>query len=201
MLPCQPHNTRSIPLSWTKEECEKDACLEHQMRKRPAWLRTLREHPICACHPRLWHHFPPIRKWKGASSKKFKQMQPRSLTPLLRPLMMSQLHERRLCWPSTMENQLTSSWTRFVTSSYVRRLHQVTLCPTTKLATDLSSNEVPQAAFVLARPRMEKCRWTPSLWVGWQECEGEFLPPQTDQAPAPEKRLQIIRCNCDSDCS
>ncbi len=40
----------------------------------------------------------------------------------------------------------------------------------------------------------------PSEW-GWQECEGGFLPRQTDQAPAPEKLLQVIRCNCESDCS
>jgi hypothetical protein len=40
----------------------------------------------------------------------------------------------------------------------------------------------------------------PSDW-GWQECEGRFLPRQTDLAAAPEKLLQVIRCNCQSDCS
>jgi len=36
---------------------------------------------------------------------------------------------------------------------------------------------------------------------GWQECEEGFVPIQTSLPPAPEHLLQVIRCNCKTDCS
>ena len=40
----------------------------------------------------------------------------------------------------------------------------------------------------------------PADW-GWRECEEGFVPLQTSLPPAPEHLLQIIRCNCQTDCS
>ena len=40
----------------------------------------------------------------------------------------------------------------------------------------------------------------PTDW-GWQVCDDGFVPQQTTRAPAPERLLRIIRCNCKTDCS
>ena len=40
----------------------------------------------------------------------------------------------------------------------------------------------------------------PADWR-WQECEEGFVPLQTSLPPAPEYLLQVIRCNCQTDCS
>ena len=39
----------------------------------------------------------------------------------------------------------------------------------------------------------------PEEW-GWIKMK-EFVPVQTDLAPAPQELLRVIRCNCKSDCS
>ena len=36
---------------------------------------------------------------------------------------------------------------------------------------------------------------------GWKVTEGQVLPRMTDQPAAPELLLQMIRCNCSSDCA
>ena len=40
----------------------------------------------------------------------------------------------------------------------------------------------------------------PEEW-GWRESDGVLIPVQTDLPPAPDDLLQVIRCNCQSDCS
>ena len=40
----------------------------------------------------------------------------------------------------------------------------------------------------------------PEEW-GWREIDGVLIPVQTDLPPAPDDLLQVIRCNCQSDCS
>ena len=37
--------------------------------------------------------------------------------------------------------------------------------------------------------------------TGWQKCDEGFVPLQTSIAPAPEKMLRVIRCNCQAECS
>lgn len=39
----------------------------------------------------------------------------------------------------------------------------------------------------------------PTEW-GWQKCDKGFVPIQIILPPAPEKLLQVIRCNCQVDC-
>ena len=41
---------------------------------------------------------------------------------------------------------------------------------------------------------------SPQDW-GWKESDGALIPVTTDLAPAPNERLQIVRCNCQTDCS
>ena len=36
---------------------------------------------------------------------------------------------------------------------------------------------------------------------GWKETERGLMPIHTDQPPAPDELLRVIRCNCQSDCS
>lgn len=39
----------------------------------------------------------------------------------------------------------------------------------------------------------------PDDW-GWELAKGSLMPVKTDLPPAPEKLLQIIRCNCKQNC-
>ena len=40
----------------------------------------------------------------------------------------------------------------------------------------------------------------PESW-GWECTDAGFKPTTTDIAPAPQKLLKIIRCNCATDCA
>ena len=44
------------------------------------------------------------------------------------------------------------------------------------------------------------CNMMPESW-GWPRTESGLIPILTDQPPAPEELLKIIRCNCSGDCS
>ena len=44
------------------------------------------------------------------------------------------------------------------------------------------------------------CNMMPESW-GWPCTESGLIPILTDQPPAPEELLKIIRCNCSGDCS
>ena len=43
------------------------------------------------------------------------------------------------------------------------------------------------------------CNMMPESW-GWPHTESGLIPILTDQPPAPEELLKIIRCNCSGDC-
>jgi len=40
----------------------------------------------------------------------------------------------------------------------------------------------------------------PVEW-GWKESDGRLVPVPTDLPPAPDELVQVIRCNCQMDCS
>ena len=35
----------------------------------------------------------------------------------------------------------------------------------------------------------------------WKKSEDRLVPVQTDLPPAPDEQLEVIRCNCQIDCS
>ena len=155
----------------------------------------------------MWHHFRLFGIGKGTVLKKFKAN--------------VELQKAAEVFDSTLSisSQIESAGERVLVVMYggktnepLNSLRHRKYCE--KLATSLAhvdSKGLPPTSatskYHSYRAFLQKCQWKsseydmlPESW-GWTLMDSGLYPTKTDQLPAPDDLLKVIRYNCSSDCS